>query len=375
MSDDLAPFRQRIDSIDRELVRLLNERAACAQRIGEAKRQAGSHVYVPHREQEVFARLHQANEGPIPDRCLNAIWREIISTSYALEAPLSICHFGQPGAFTFQAARMKFGEGVRYAAIESIAGVFDEIERGRADYGIVPIENSTDGGITDTIDAFLQTRLHIVNELFLRVRHHLMGRAAQADIQRIYSKHTVFGQCRNWLSTHMPGIELIETGSTTQAAARAAEDPSSAAIGNAEAAHAFDLTMLASDIEDNPTNTTRFVVLADIAKAAEPSGDDKTSLMFGIQDRPGALYEALLPFYQAGISLSRIESRPNRREPWEYLFFIDLVGHRKDGPVTEAIEHLRGHTSILQILGSYPRAHRPLNDQDRHQPTTQGLSS
>lgn len=358
----LEADRRRIDELDRELVRLLNERARAAQRIGAAKRAAGGSIYVPHREQAVFERVLAANHGPMPEPSLRAIWREIMSASFALERPLTICHFSKPGSFTHQAARLKFGDSVAYASVEAIATVFHEIERGHADYGVVPIENSTDGGITDTIDAFLATRLRIVNELYLRIRHHLMAQSPdRAAIRRICSKHTVFGQCRSWLAENMPGIELVEVGSTTQACERAAADPGTAAIGNAEAAVPFGLDFIARDIEDNHSNTTRFVVLAEPAQAAQPTGNDRTSLMFGIQDKPGALYEALVPFHAAGISLSRIESRPSRRQPWEYLFFIDLLGHEHDPAVRDAISRLATHTTVLQILGSYPRAERALN--------------
>ncbi|TVR15246.1 MAG: prephenate dehydratase [Planctomycetota bacterium] len=359
--DHLRQHRDAIDSIDREIVRLLGERSRSVHAIGEAKRERGESIFVPHRESEVFARICSYNQGPLPDSALRAIWREIMSASIALEQPITICHFGKPGAFTHQAARRKFGDAVAYSSVEAITTVFHEVERGHADYGVVPIENSTDGGITDTIDAFLATHLHIVNELHLRIRHHLMSRASRGDIQRIYSKNTVFGQCRTWLASNMPGVELVEVGSTTQAMERAVSDEHAAAIGSQEGAGAFGLPVIAHDIEDNPTNTTRFVVIAQPDKAASPTGNDKTSLMFGVQDRPGALYECLIPFHSAGITLTRIESRPSRRQAWEYLFFIDLAGHRQDPAIAQALQALERHTSTLQVLGSYPRAEHPLN--------------
>lgn len=360
--DGLEAARARIDDIDRELVRLLNERARAAQRIGTAKRSQGGSIFVPHREHEVLRRICAANEGPLSERTLRAVWREIMSGSLALEQGLVICHLGKPGSFTHQAARLKFGDSVEYTGVESIGTVFSEVERGHADYGVVPIENSTDGGITDTIDAFLATSLRIVNELHLRIRHHLLARCERSAIRRVYSRHTVFGQCRAWLAANMPGVELIEVGSTTQAAERAAGEAEAAAIGSADAAAAFGLALVAEDIEDNPTNTTRFVVLADPGRTAQRSGNDKTSIMFGLQDRPGALYEALIPFHRAGISLTRIESRPSRRQPWEYLFFIDFLGHEGDEAVRTALDDLAASTTTLQVLGSYPRAEQPLND-------------
>ncbi len=367
-SESLPQLRQRIDLLDRSLIDLLNQRAECARLIGRSKVERGESIFVPHREHEVFARLAKDNHGPMPESALRAIWREIMSASFALEQPLTICHFGQPGAFTHLAAKLKFGESVSYTAVEDIATVFTEVEKGHADYGVVPIENSTDGSITDTIDAFLATNLRIINELHLRIRHHLMSNSARGEITRIYSRHTVFRQCRHWLSANMPGIELVEIVSTTKAAERAAGEKGAGAIGHSEAAKAHALPLVASDIQDNPHNVTRFVVIASPARAAQPTGFDKTSIMFGVQDRPGALYDCLLPFHQGGINLSRIESRPSRRKPWEYLFFIDISGHQRDSSMTRALDLLRPHTSTLEVLGSYPAATQPLNDEGDQRP-------
>jgi chorismate mutase/prephenate dehydratase len=360
---DLAALRTQIDALDAELVALLNRRAGLAREVGKAKATTGAAVFVPHREQEVFKRLAALNTGPLPDAALRGIWREIMSASFALERPLTICHFGQPGAFTHLAARLKFGASVEYAPADGISTVFAEVEKGRADYGVVPIENSTDGSITDTIDAFLGSTVRIVNELHLRVRHHLMAAVPRTAIRRIYSRSTVFGQCRGWLAANMPGVELIEVVSTTKAAERAAAeaDQGSAAIGAAEAAAAFSLPVLASDIQDNPNNTTRFVVVARPRFAAQPTGDDKTTLMLTLADRPGALYDCLQPFHRAGINLCRIESRPSRRRAWEYLFFIDLCGHQQDPAVAAVLAELAKGGAVCEILGSYPRAEGPLN--------------
>ena len=359
---ELNAQRAQIDAIDNELILLLSKRAECARRIGAAKALKGGAVFVPHREQEVFKRLAGLNPGPLPEQAIRAIWREVMSASFALEQPLTICHFGQPGAFTHLAARLKFGESVSYAPVEGIATVFSEVERGHADYGVVPIENSTDGSITDTIDAFLATHLRIINELHLRIRHHLMASCPRERIKRVYSRHTVFGQCRGWLAANMPGVELVEIVSTTKAAERATQEPDSAAIGPEEAAKNFGLPILASDIQDNPNNITRFVVIGTPGRAAKPTGNDKTSLMFGVQDRPGALYDCLLPFHKDRINLCRIESRPSRRRPWEYLFFIDLLGHQLDPKVEDALRELVKHTSQCEVLGSYPRAEQALNE-------------
>lgn len=363
MSDDLDAIRQRIDSLDERLVELLNARAELAREVGKAKAASGAPIFVPHREQAVFKRLGSLNKGPLPDAALRGIWREVMSASFALERPLSICHFGQVGAFTHLAARLKFGASVDYVPADAIGAVFAEVEKGRADYGVVPIENSTDGSITDTIDAFLGSTVRIVNEMNLRVRHHLMSTVPRAAIKRIYSRSTVFGQCRLWLAANMPGVELIEMVSTTRAAERAAVEAAegSAAIGAAEAAAASGLPVVASDIQDNPNNMTRFVVVARPQHAAMPTGDDKTSLMFAVTDRPGALYDCLQPFHRAGLNLCKIESRPSRRRAWEYLFFIDLMGHAKDAAVAGVLTELAKNTAVCEVLGSYPRSEQPLN--------------
>lgn len=360
---DLASIRSRIDAIDERLVELLNARAELALEVGKAKAKTGAPIFVPHREQEVFRRLAALNKGPLPDAALRGIWREVMSASFALERPLTISHFGQSGAFTHLAARLKFGESVAYAPCDAIAGVFADVEKGRADYGVVPIENSTDGSITDTIDAFLSSTVRIVSELHLKVRHSLMSGVAKDRIRRVYSRSTVFGQCRGWLSANLPGVELVEVVSTTKAAERAAAEAEqgAAAIGSDEAAKAFGLPVLASDLQDNPNNMTRFVVVARPQHAAQPSGDDKTTIMFAVSDRPGALYDCLTPFHRAGINLCKIESRPSRRRAWEYLFYIDLLGHQRDAAIADAIAELARGTVVCEVLGSYPRADRPLN--------------
>lgn len=359
---DLDGWRREIDAIDREVVSLLSRRAKAAQAIGRAKAATGSAVFAPHREEQVFQRLAESNPGPLPDSALRAIWREIMSASRALELPMTVCHFGQPGAFTHLAAQLRFGHSVQYTSVEDIATVFHEVEKGHAHYGIVPIENSTDGSITDTIDQFLATNLRIVDELHLKIRHHLMAACPREQIKRVYSRHTVFRQCRAWLATNLPGVELVELVSTTKAAERVADEVGSAAIGHSEAAKQFSLPIIASDIQDNANNTTRFVVIGTPDKASKPSGDDKTSIMFGVQDRPGALYDCLVGFHAAGINLCRIESRPSRRRPWEYLFFIDVLGHQSDPAIRDAVAGLSEFTSTVEVLGSYPRTKRALNE-------------
>ncbi|MHC5068330.1 MAG: prephenate dehydratase, partial [Planctomycetota bacterium] len=269
---------------------------------------------------------------------------------------------GQPGAFTHQAARLKFGASVEYHGVDAIATVFTEVASGHADYGVVPIENSTDGSISDTFDALIGSPLQIINEIHLRIRHHLLSKGPREQVQRIYSKHTVFGQCRQWLAANMPGVELVEVNNTTIAAKRAACEEGAAAIASADAAHNFDLAIIDADIEDDPTNTTRFVVLATADKAAQATGNDKTSLMFDLRDRAGALSHALDPINRAGLNLCRIESRPSRQKAWEYRFFIDVLGHEHDTAVRKALDSLAEVAANVHLLGSYPRAEQPLND-------------
>ncbi len=363
MTDDpLREHRETIDRLDRELIALLSDRARAAQAIGAAKAKSGEPIFVPHREQEVFKKVCGINDGPLSDHTLRAIWREIMSGCIALEQPTTICHFGTPGSFTHQAARGKFGDSMRYVGNESIANVFDEVERGHADYGIVPIENSTDGSISDTIDCFQDTSLQIINEIHLRIRHHLMATGELANIKRVYSKHTVFGQCREWIHHNLPNIELVETGSTTLAAERAANDSECACIGNEEASGNFGLNILARDVQDDPNNITRFVILGKPHRAAAPTGNDKTNLLFTIRHEPGALYEALLPFHDSGISMTRIESRPSRKKSWEYVFFIDIIGHKDEPHVSAALDAFDQNVPNMKILGSYPRNEHTIND-------------
>lgn len=359
MAEEITTWRTRIDAIDAELVKLVNERAKAASAIGKIKRSHGQPVFVPHREQDVYDRLANMNPGPLDHRQLRSIWREIMSASRRLEEELTVCHFGRAGSFTHQAARLRFGDGVKLTGIENITGVFSAVERGDAEYGVVPIENSTDGSITDTIDAFLATTLVIVAEARLRIRHHLM--AKPGPIRRVYSRATVFSQCRSWIASHLPNVELVEVTSTTLAAEKAAAEEGAASIGPIEAGQAFGLPVQVNDIEDNLNNITRFVALGRPEHAARPTGNDKTSLMFAVKDRSGALFDALQPFHTQGISLSRIESRPNRRSNWEYHFFIDIMGHQEDPAVQRALAGLESVSTTLQILGSYPRSEEPLN--------------
>jgi chorismate mutase / prephenate dehydratase len=360
---DLDQLRTRIDAIDRRLIDLLNERARVVVKVGELKRGTGQAIYAPHREAAVLRRVLGLNEGPLPPMTIEAIYRELMSGSFALERPLRIGYLGPPGSFSHVAATTQFGSSVSFENLREITGVFTEVRREHVDYGLVPIENSTGGGIAETLDAFRDAagEVFVYAEITLSIRHNLLANCEPRDVQRIYSKPEVFAQCRNWLATQYPQADLIPAPSSSQAVIMAKNDTSeqgAAAIGSALAGRLHDMAVLFEEIEDNPNNITRFFVIA--RQEAEPSGDDKTSLMFTTKHEPGALVSVLQAFAYAGINLTHIDKRPSRRENWSYAFFIDAVGHRQDARMMHAIDVARPHCQELWILGSYPRAARIL---------------
>ena len=359
----LEDLRRRIDALDRKLVELLNERAAIVVDIGKVKRGTGQAIYAPHREAEVLRRALQANAGPLPDRTIESVFRELMSGSFALEQPLRIGYLGPEGSFSHVAATQHFGSSVSFENLREIGGVFTEVRRGHVHYGLVPIENSTGGGITETLDAFVDAagEVFVYAEIALAIRHNLLANCQPAQVRRIYSKPEVFAQCRNWLSTQYPHAELVPAASSSAAVIRARDDdPSggSAAIGSSLAGELHGVKVLFEDIEDNPNNVTRFFVIA--KEEARPSGDDKTSIMFVTRHEPGALVQVLQALAYSGINLTHIDKRPSRRENWNYTFFLDLTGHREDDNVARAIEMARAHCQELWVLGSYPRAARIL---------------
>lgn len=352
---ELEQWRRIIDECDRRIVGLLNRRAEAARRIGNWKRRRQCDVYVPAREKQVLDHVRRLNAGPLSDEAILAIYREIMSASLALERPLTVAYFGPPSTFTHQAARHRFGAGVTYAAHDTIPDVFRAVEKGAADYGVVPVENSTEGAVTHTLDQFPLTPLRICAEIYLNVAHHLLAAGPLRRIRRIYSHPVVFGQCRRWLNAELPRAELIPVSSTARAADMAArERGGSAAIAGAMAADLYRLKIVARDIQDFSDNTTRFLVIARRYGAA--TGDDKTSILFSVRHRAGALCGALQAFKRHGLNLTRIESRPSRHKAWEYLFFVDLEGHADDRRVQAALRGLRRHCTMLTILGSYPKA-------------------
>lgn len=352
---DLKELRTKIDALDTELIRLLNERADCVHGVGEIKRADGLEIYAPEREEAVLSALvakNQALGGRLPPGSVRAIYREIMSASLALEKELAIAFFGPEATWTHQAARGKFGASVRYLAQPSISAVFDAVARGRADYGVVPIENSTEGAVNHTLDVFIESDLRICAQVALKIEHHLMARVPREAIRCVFSHPQVFGQCREWLRINLPGVDQIEVASTSRAGEMAAAADDAGALAGRMVAERSGLTILEAGVQDFPNNMTRFLVIG--PRDCPPTGHDRTSLMFGVPDRAGALFAALEPLQGAGISMSKIESRPSKRKPWEYVFFVDVEGHREDEALIRAMHALEDKCSFLKVLGSYP---------------------
>lgn len=352
----LTEVRKKIDAVDAQLIELLNKRADLVHEVGEIKRLHSSSVYAPEREEKLLRSLTEKNEalgGRLPSSAIRAIYREIMSASYALEKGLVIAYFGPAGTYTHQAARNKFGASVEYAAQTNITEVFNVVARGKADFGVVPIENSTEGAVTHTLDQFMESDLKICAQVLLRIEHNLLAKCPRDQIRKIYSHPQSLGQCRQWLRSNLPGVELIEAASNTRAAERAANEEGAAAIAGKMAAELYGLNVLEESIQDIPNNTTRFLVIG--PNACPPTGNDKTSIMFTVQDRAGALLNALEPFSRLGISMSKIESRPSKRKAWEYFFFVDLDGHATDPVLKEALVDLENVCTHVKILGSYPK--------------------
>lgn len=351
---ELQVHRDRIDEIDAQVVRLLNERAEQVVEIGRLKRAGAGPIYAPDREQRVLQKIREHNQGPLSNSCLEAIWRELMSGSFALERPLRIGYLGPEGSFSHLAATRKFGSSVEYDKLADIAMIFDAVDRHHIDYGLVPVENSSEGFVAATLDGLIRTQSRICAEIQLAVHHNLLANCDAPDIDKIYSHPQALGQCRNWLNAQFPSVERIATPSTTKAAEIASSEPNSAAIASAMAAKLYDLHMQFENIEDNPNNTTRFYVLAH--QDTQPTGDDKTALMFTTAHKAGALVDVLNVFQRYDINLTHIDKRPSQTVNWEYTFFIDLFGHKRDSKVAEAITEAKDHCKTLKVLGSFPRA-------------------
>ena len=350
----LEEHRDRIDAIDQQVVALLNERAQHALAIGKIKEDRAAPFYVPEREREVFARLQAVNAGPLPNNALAVIWREIMSAVRALEKPTSVAFLGPRDTFSHLAARRVFGVSADYHPMASFADIFTEVERKRVDYGIVPIESATGGSVGETLDRFVTSDVKVCNEVLLHVTQNLLSRSPLAEIGTVYSKDNALFQCRNWLRANLPAAQLREVSSTAEAARRAAGEPGTAAIASRMAAETYQLDIVCARIEDHPHNYTRFFVIGH--QPVKPTGDDKTAIMVAGRNRAGELLTLLQPFAEAGINLSKIESRPSRTKAWQYVFFIDFDGHVTDEPVQAVLQHLEDRALTVKILGSFPRA-------------------
>ena len=351
---DLQELRKKIDGIDSKIVELINERYKYVLDVGKWKNQRSSAVYVPEREKSLLERLCGLNQGPMMEKTLRAVYHEIMSGGLVLERQLKIAFLGPQATYTHQAAMAKFGHSLEYEPKHSIAEVFRDIETGRADYGCVPVENSTEGAVNYTLDMFIDSNVEICAEILFAIRHCLLAKCERKQIKRIYSHFQSFGQCREWLLQNMPQAELVEVGSNTKAAELAAAESDAAAIAGRLAGEIYGLNVVEENIQDASDNTTRFIVLG--KQQPVPTGDDKTALCFAVGDRVGALYDSLLPFKRASITMTMIQSRPSRQRNWEYYFFIDLLGHRADPQVKAALEELTEMCRFVKILGSFPRS-------------------
>lgn len=357
----LQVLRESIDNIDQEIQRLINERAACAQQVAEVKQQESQApetvvYYRPEREAQVLRKVMERNEGPLSQETMARLFREIMSACLALEEPMRIAYLGPEGTFTQAAALKHFGHAVQSVSQTTIDEVFREVQAGAANYGVVPVENTTEGMVNTTLDSFINSSLRICGEVELRIHQHfLVGQATkQESITRIYSHQQSLAQCRKWIDAHYPKAERIAVNSNAEAARRLKDEWHAAAIAGEMAAEIYGLQKLQSNIEDNPHNTTRFLIVGN--ESVPPSGDDKTSILISTRNKPGALLELLKPFQDAGISLTRLETRPAPNDKWAYVFFIDFEGHQQDQKVATVLSEIEEKAGYLKRLGSYPRA-------------------
>lgn len=352
---NLEELRREIDRVDLTIIRALNERYELVKAVGDWKRANHAPIYVPEREKMLLEKLIAANPGPMLNETLLAIYAEIISGARRLERPISIACLGPEGTYSHQAARNKFGHGANYITVSSIPDVFREVEAGRADYGCVPVENSSEGVVNPTLDTLRESSLRVLAESYLAIHHQLLSLTPnKEEIRCIYSHPQVLGQCRKFLAANYPGASLIEVASTVRAAELAAREPDTAALAGQAAAERFQLPVIAENVEDISGNTTRFLFVGN--QDTKPTGKDKTSFYFMLRDRAGALYDALEPLWKADISMSMIESRPCRPERWEYGFFVDVEGHISEPTVAKAFDQLQDRCALVKHLGSYPKA-------------------
>ncbi|HVV50084.1 MAG TPA: prephenate dehydratase [Polyangia bacterium] len=356
LKQELAALRAKIDAADDEILRLLNQRAGYVGRVADLKTAISVPFYVPSRERQIAERLAAANPGPFPSDSIRSVFQEIFSACLTLEKRVRVAYLGPEGTFSDIAVKKQFGLSARSVPMGTIPSVFEEVERGNADYGVVPVENTTEGMITHTLDTFLDSDLKVCAEIALEVNMCLLARpdVTIGQIERVYSIPVALAQVRRWLSANLPHATLVESRSTAEAARLARDDARGAAVGSELAAKLNELVVLRRKIEDLAHNMTRFLVLG--RDQAEPTGRDKTSLLLVTRDEAGILYRVLGAFAQRGLNMTKIESRPSRRRAWEYVFFVDIDGHERDAPVAAAIADVRQASETVKVLGSYPRA-------------------
>jgi chorismate mutase/prephenate dehydratase len=355
---DLAPLRDQIDALDRQLVTLINERLQLAAEIGKIKRSTGGEIYVPEREDAVLRKLDTQNRGPIKAEALRAIYREIMSAAIALEKPLLIAYLGPEASNTHAAAMKKFGASVDYHAMATIGDIFTAVEKGEADLAVIPIENTTEGSVREALDNFVESDLKIVGQLYLEITHALISQSPLEKIERVLSKDQALAQCRHWLQRHLPHAQLVEAPSTSRAVQIARDDPTAAAIASELAAVHYGVPIVVRNVQDRTDNTTRFFVLGRKPAGPVHHGKDVTSFLVSLGDEAashsGALLKMLMPLAERGINLSKIESRPSKKRPWDYYFFIDVTGHHDDDTMKAALAELRRTCPMVKWLGSYP---------------------
>ena len=348
----IKDYRRKIDSIDDSIISLLRERVAVVKKIGQIKSSSRLSFYDPSREREVLRKVLRKNKGMFPEESLASIYQEIMAACLAVERAARICFLGPEYSFSHSAVVKAFGLAHEYVPVKSITDVFVEVEQGRADYGVVPIENSTEGIVTHTLDMFIDKDMNICSEIYLKVVNNFMSRYPLAEIRKVYSHPQAFAQCRVWIENNLPDVKLLEVSSTSEAARIAGVEKYSGAIGNELAAKAYGLNILYRGIQDSDDNITRFLVLGQ--SSPKKTGKDKTSVVFSVKDQAGALYEMLKPFARMHVNLTKIESRPSKKKAWQYIFYVDIDGHTESKNIWQALEALKKSCKFFKLLGSYP---------------------
>ncbi len=352
---NLDKLRGEIDQLDLKIVKLLNDRAHVVREIGEVKKVSSAQVYAPEREMQVYDKVVANNKGPLSDRCIMSIYRELMAGSIALEKPLKVAYLGPEGTFSYFAARAKFGHAVKYVSLNGIEAVFKEVVNKRTDYGIVPVENSTEGGIRETLSMFAVCDVKVCAEIIMPIHHYLMANCAIDKVERVYSKSQVFSQCKLWLSNNFDKVDFLDVGSTTEAVSIAVKEPNSAAIAHYEVAQLYGINILKANIEDVPSNVTRFFVLSSVFPPS--TGRDKTAVMCYIKNEVGALHKILNPFLAHNINLTDIEPLPTKKKAWDYCFYVDFMGHATDENVKSALMEVNEICVDLKIIGSFPEGY------------------